>query len=221
MKVGIKMASSLIHICVAKKVNETLNMDEKQIYLGAIAPDISKLINETKIKSHFLIDEETGVPDINKFLEKYKTNLNDPFVMGYFVHLYTDKIWWEEFMPNKFLFTKVRLLDGSLVELKQKEWLHLLYNDYTNLTTQLLDYYNLDLSLFYEELKLPKNIIKEIPTEKLPLLLNDAGKIIMNSKEEKTYMLDISNIIDFINNCTERIIKSLNKMDINKNSDNI
>lgn len=210
------MASSLIHICVAKKINEKLNFDKKQLYLGSIAPDISKLINESKIKSHFLIEEESGVPNLDDFLDKYKNNLNDPFVMGYFIHLYTDKIWWGDFMPNKFLFTKIRLLDGSLVELQEKEWLHLLYNDYTNLTTQLLDYYNLDLSLFYENMEPPKDIIKEIPMDKLQILIDSAGKIIMNSKEEKTYILDISNIIDFINTSAEDFLKTLEEI---KNSD--
>lgn len=206
------MASSLIHICVAKKINEKLNFDKKQLYLGSIAPDISKLINESKIKSHFLIEEESGVPNLDDFLDKYKNDLNDPFVMGYFIHLYTDKIWWGDFMPNKFLFTKIRLLDGSLVELQEKEWLHLLYNDYTNLTTQLLDYYNLDLSLFYENMEPSKDIIKEIPMDKLQILIDSAGKIIMNSKEEKTYILDISNIIDFINTSAEGFLKILEEI---------
>ena len=210
------MASALIHICVAKKINEKLILNKKRLYLGSIAPDISKLINEPKIKSHFLVEEETGIPDINAFLNKYKNYLYDPFVMGYFIHLYTDKIWWEDFMPNKFIFTKIRLVDGSLVELREEEWLHLLYNDYTNLTTQLLDHYNLDLSLFYEDLELPNGIIKEIPTEKLPILIEDVGKLIMTSKEDKTYILDIDNIIDFINKCAEDFLKLLNK--INKNA---
>ena len=34
------MASSLIHICVAKEVNKFLNRDESQLLIGSIAPDI-------------------------------------------------------------------------------------------------------------------------------------------------------------------------------------
>ena len=50
------MASSVIHMCVAKEINKYLNRDEKQILIGTIAPDISKIINESKEKSHFLND---------------------------------------------------------------------------------------------------------------------------------------------------------------------
>ena len=34
------MASSLIHICVAKEINKLLGRDERQLLIGAIAPDI-------------------------------------------------------------------------------------------------------------------------------------------------------------------------------------
>ena len=48
------MASSVIHMCVAKEINKYLKRDDKNILIGTIAPDISKLLNETKEKSHFL-----------------------------------------------------------------------------------------------------------------------------------------------------------------------
>ena len=43
------MASAIIHMCVAKKVNEVLKMDENMIFLGSIAPDISKIVGESKV----------------------------------------------------------------------------------------------------------------------------------------------------------------------------
>ena len=44
------MASSIIHICVAKEVNKYLKRNEKEILIGSIAPDISKQIGRTKKK---------------------------------------------------------------------------------------------------------------------------------------------------------------------------
>ena len=38
------MASAVIHLCVAKKVNEKLKMNERELLLGSIAPDISKQV---------------------------------------------------------------------------------------------------------------------------------------------------------------------------------
>ena len=52
------MASAIIHISVAKKINEILHMNEKELFLGTIAPDISKQIGESKDKSHFLFGSD-------------------------------------------------------------------------------------------------------------------------------------------------------------------
>ena len=52
------MASSMIHIAVANEINKVLKRDSSQLLIGTIAPDISKLIGETKEKSHFLTQNE-------------------------------------------------------------------------------------------------------------------------------------------------------------------
>ncbi len=85
----------------------------------------------------------------------------------------------------------------------------LIYNDYTNLNIQLIDYYNLDLSLFYEEIPHPDNIIKEIPIDKLQIIIDKAGNIVMNSKEEKAYVFDIIDIVKFIDECTNKILEKI------------
>ena len=64
------MASAIIHLCIAKKVNEKLKMNEKELFLGSIAPDISKQIGESKVKSHFLNTSDSDVPNVFDFLEK-------------------------------------------------------------------------------------------------------------------------------------------------------
>lgn len=203
------MASSVIHICVAKKINDTLKVNERQFYLGSIAPDISKFIGEAREKTHFITSADSDVPEINLFLEKYRQYLDDPFVLGYFVHLYTDKIWFGEFMPNKFQDTKIRLLDGTLLEVTEKQWVDLMYSDYTNVATQLFDYYQPDLSLFYEDFEKPNDIIEELQADKLPIFMEKAGEFIMASKEGKTYIFDIDNIIDFVEECNDEILNFL------------
>ncbi len=206
------MASSVIHLCVAKKINETLKLDERQFYLGSIAPDISKFIGEAREKTHFITKANSDVPEINLFLVKYRDYLDDPFVMGYFVHLYTDKLWFSEFIPNKFEDTKIRLLDGTLLEVDEKQWTEIMYSDYTNLATKLFDYYSPDLSLFYEDFIEPNDIIEELQVDKLPIFLEKSGKFIMESKEEKTYLFDIDNIIDFVDECNDKILEFLKNM---------
>ena len=94
------MASSMIHIAVANEINKVLNKDRTKLLIGTIAPDISKLVGENKVGSHFLEDENTDIPILDKFLDKYKDNLNDDFVLGYYIHLYTDYLWFKYFLPE-------------------------------------------------------------------------------------------------------------------------
>lgn len=208
------MASAIIHICVAKEMNKKLNVDEKKLFLGSIAPDISKQIGETKEKSHFLTTSKEDVPNIIEFLEKYKKQLTDPFLLGYFIHLYTDKLWFDEFIRQRVYENSIKLIDGTIISSSEEEITKFIYNDYTNINISLIDYYHLDLSLFYEELELPKVKMEEIPIQKLPILIEKMGIIIENSKEEKSYIFDISLIVDFIEYATEKILRKIAEYNI-------
>lgn len=205
------MASALIHICVAKELNSFLNKNEKQLFLGSIAPDIAKQVGETKEKSHFL---ENDVPDLNRFLARYRKDLFDDFILGYYIHLYTDYLWEKYFISEltdeKTLITK----DGQKVPYDPTLFSKLVYGDYTNLNIKLLDYYNLDLSLFYEPFPMPKSIIDEIPMDRLQVIIDQMGLIIANSKESKEYVFDIHDIIQFIKTSTELIHGNLSELGI-------
>ena len=45
-------------------------------------------------------------------------------------------------------------------------------NDYTNLNIQLIEKYNLDLKIFYNDITNIEYIIKEIPLDKLNILVD-------------------------------------------------
>ena len=126
------MASSIIHICVAKEINKVLKIKETNNYfLGSIAPDISKLVGDPRSKSHFY--DENGKTNIDKFLKKYKDKLNNPFILGYFIHLYTDLIWEKYFLNNIVEGNYIKKIDGTKVENTNEMYKKLIYNDYTNL----------------------------------------------------------------------------------------
>ena len=155
------MASSVIHMCIANEVNKYLKKDFKGILIDSIAPDISKHINQTKKQSHFLDDATNNIPNINKFLNKYKPYLNDSFVMGYYIHLYTDYLWFKYFLPNFIKKDFVYTLDNKKVSLSEEVKLEYIYNDYTNLNIRLLDEYEMNLSIFYEDIPNFADVIKE------------------------------------------------------------
>ena len=208
------MASAIIHLAIAKKIlsDKSIDVDnQKDYYLGSIAPDLSKQIGLNRTESHFLINTKDEIPNINIFKKRYPFFKYNSFDLGYFTHLYTDKIWIEEFLPNIVHNSSIKLLDGTVINSSNKDFLNLLYSDYTNLNIEIIDEYELDLSLFYEDFQIPDTNINEIPIEKLDILINKMGIIIENSKEKKTYTFDIYDIKNFIDLAAEKIINELKK----------
>lgn len=206
------MASAVIHLAVANEINKKLNRDKSQLLIGAIAPDISKFIGEDKTKSHFLKELDSNIPDIESFLNKYKNNLTDDFVMGYFIHLYTDYLWFKYFVTEFYDKPMITKLDGTVVKCSGNMLSLYVYNDYTNLNIKLIDRYNMDLKIFYNQLPKLSNIIEEIPMDKMGLLLSQMGIIIENSKEKKDYIFNIENIEKFIATSVELILGKITEL---------
>lgn len=206
------MTSAVIHLAVANEINKKLNRDKSQLLIGAIAPDISKFIGEDKTKSHFLKELDSNIPDIESFLNKYKNNLTDDFVMGYFIHLYTDYLWFKYFVTEFYDKPMITKLDGTVVKCSGNMLSLYVYNDYTNLNIKLIDKYNMDLKIFYNQLPKLSNIIEEIPMDKMGLLLSQMGIIIENSKEKKDYIFNIENIEKFITTSVELILGKITEL---------
>ena len=202
------MASSMIHIVVANELNKILNRNNKKILIGSIAPDISKHIGMTKIESHFE-DDNNDLPNLDKFLLKYKEFLRDDFVLGYYIHLYTDYLWFKYFEPDFYKNGVIHKLDGTIENIPPEKKMEYFYNDYTNLNIKLIDEYNLDLSIFYEELPTFNNIIKEIPMDKIQIIIDQAGIIIENTKESKSYVFDMDVVNKFIKTSVDYILSNL------------
>lgn len=201
------MASALIHMAVAKKVNEQLKMDEKFFLLGSIAPDIGKELNIPRKISHF--KGEDGLPNLELFLKKYKNEINKPYELGYYVHLITDYFWSTEFITNYDKKDIYVLKDGKKVNISREKFNNLIYNDYTNLNRLILDYYNLDLSIFYDEYEFPNTMIDEIPKDKLRLLVDKMGLICSKDYSNTEYILSLENIIHFIEYAAIYVIDKL------------
>lgn len=196
------MASSIIHICVANEINKSLKRNSRELLIGTIAPDISKLLGESKLYSHFLDDIDNNIPNINNFLIKYKNYLDDDFVLGYYIHLYTDYLWFKYFITKIIDGNYLKELDGTNIKYNNDTFTYYVYNDYSNLNKQLLDKYNFPLKIFYEE----------IPMDKLYLIVNKTGILIEKATNGKRYLFEIEDIINFIDEAKEIILKELNNL---------
>ena len=208
------MASAVIHMVVAHEINKTIKRDNNKILIGSIAPDISKHIGQNKLISHFLDNLDNECPNMDKFLNKYKDNLDDDFVLGYFIHLYTDYLWFKYFRTEFYENSYVTKLDGTVVKCEGRMLNIYLYNDYTNLNSRLLDEYNMDLSIFYNESPQLNNIIQEIPMEKIKLIIDKASIIIENSKVTKDLVFNMDNIKTFIKTSVELTLSKLEEIQV-------
>ena len=87
------MPSHKIHMYIAKNVNEKLKLDLDSIMLGSVLPDICE--NKNHSISHDQIGEKDleGLANPDKFVDKYKENLNNPIMTGYLIHLLTDRFY--------------------------------------------------------------------------------------------------------------------------------
>ena len=107
------MSSLKMHIAISKKIKEEFNYSNIFL-LGAILPDIIKLIIGNRKITHF---EKQEIIDLDEFIKKQK-NLENELVMGYYAHLIEDKIWYELYMREKY-FKLPEYSDSKL------------YNDYS------------------------------------------------------------------------------------------
>lgn len=99
------MPSHKIHMAIAKKVNNVLKLDLDSVMLGSIMPDVC--IGRNHTVSHYqngkLGVDGTANPDL--FIKKHKKDLNNPVMMGYLIHILTDKFY------NTYAFTKWFICD--------------------------------------------------------------------------------------------------------------
>lgn len=207
------MASSLIHMCVAKEVNKILKRDNKQLLIGSIAPDIAKLVDISRDKTHF-IDYEKDIPNLDRFLDKYKSYLNNDFVMGYYIHLYTDYIWFKFFIPSLFEKDKLIKLNNKKIDCDDDLLVKYVYNDYSLLNSKLIDDYELDFKIFYEEIPIIEDIITEIPIKKINIIIDKAGIILTESKKTKSNIFDEELVNHFIEYTVDATLANIDKLNI-------
>ena len=126
------MPSWPVHFAVAKEVNKKFKLDEDLFYYGNILPDVDSKFNISRYKTHYY-----GIPfdfcpneeeiDINRFLNDYKNNLDNPLILGYYSHLLTDnyfneitykKCWVQDKNSN---VIGIRLNNGKILDILKND----------------------------------------------------------------------------------------------------
>lgn len=195
-----------IHLEVAKKVNKELKYDGKNLelfLLGNILPDInnghvvmgiSKKLSHTQ--THFRNDiDKTYI----NFFNEYESNFNNPLFVGYFVHLYTDYHWTNDYRSK---INKISSYDNYTKE----ERMSLKHNDFKAYNNKFIN--NVLNLKNYDLLTDNIDLIKEVSIIKNDLILvND----FLNNQTEYNNQLKFynSNELDIL---LDKTVMKLNKI---------
>lgn len=152
------MPAATIHRCVGKKILEITNMytdeyDKKLFEIGCVAPDSwkntsryknSPLPKKIKRRASHFSPEGKYIEYYLNFYDKYKPTIDDPFMMGYLIHLMTDFYWRYIMFYNYFNRDgSIRLLDGSSVNGEKGVRKTLLKNETAKIATLISKEYKL------------------------------------------------------------------------------
>ena len=132
------MPSHKIHLKVAEKVNDILKLDLDSVMLGSVLPDLTET---NHMVSHFQNEkkgiEGTANPDL--FIENFCKKLDNPIVIGYLIHILTDKYFNEFMFDNFYIFDENNKPIGLKIKGKNK---YLKGNIIKNIKHQEFDKYD-------------------------------------------------------------------------------
>jgi hypothetical protein len=168
-----------MHIIIANRIAERLSIEDRMPFLlGSIAPDAVT----TKNESHFFIGEHQDYSrsvDYRGFLNKYSSQADNLYILGYYTHLIADDIWLKGF----YLPWLRNRMDAD------KEIHGLYHNDFTLLNGKLLEHYGfkneLRKTLYYIPTIIDLQEVKSKDVEEfIPYVLGDMEyeKDVVNQK---------------------------------------
>lgn len=179
------MPSMSAHMAVAKRVSESLFINDTNYYKGNIIPDLQR----DKIKSHYKIKGSVFyIPDIYK-IEK-ELDLTDITNLGIYTHLLLDYYYFEEYLPKR--------MDDSPFISKQ------IYIDYDIVNKDIINYFNLDVDYL-------KSILKDFDREVDNKLLEKNINCLFKYDTQETKYIDTDDFIKFLEETSIKIIERIKK----------
>ncbi|MGE1009844.1 zinc dependent phospholipase C family protein [Bacillus cereus] len=135
------MGSRIMHAIIANSIAEKLCIQDRTSFiLGGVAPDAVHSAEE-KGTSHFYAGTTKNYTRriaFNSFFQKYKAQMDSPFLLGYYTHLIADDNWLSGFFLP---WLKNRIENDETIA-------PMYYNDFKLLNAKLLHHYDKEQQLF-------------------------------------------------------------------------
>lgn len=148
------MASTLMHLAIAKRIESKKHIVDKSRYrIGQILPDVNASSSNNHNDSHYKVTICDGMKKMFDFSEFYHTCkekiLSDDIYLGYYLHLVQDAFY------RKFLYI------DSGYQVTSKKDVEVLHNDYRILNSYLVSNYEIG-----DNLRTPESLPEELISEK-------------------------------------------------------
>lgn len=164
------MPAWITHLVIANRLKQITGRNE--FLFANIMPDILEGYNIKQVsnivrnyQTHYPYKEKINgitipLPNIHEFKEKYKNNMQNPIIKGYYCHLLTDYFWntytygkyFENFDAEKKL-VKIKLKEGNNKIMKWDEAVRIKQKDFKNLTNYLKKNQKISIPVYHENIK--------------------------------------------------------------------
>lgn len=192
------MPAWVVHLAAANEVLKEIKVEDINSFLiGNIIPDAERhVVKDFSIYvpynvSHFseirTIDgKKENLPNVDKFMEKYRCNLHNSMVLGYLTHILTNYFW---NMSTYYKYTirdvegnciGLKLNNGSEVKCGINDRSKIKHKDFTIFKNYIGKKGNYQIPKYNDKLLQDIKLIEDIPFSK-----NDINKIIKYLNEEK------------------------------------
>lgn len=220
------MPTQMMHVAIAKKVNEKLALESDLLYVGCL---MTNWTNVEYYKAHFKKEnsgpEELPEPDL--FIQKYQDKMNNPIVLGYLIHILTDRFWNKYMVNNVYLYNEEQKVIG--VKIKRKKELTLNQDTIYELKSKTYNKYdnyliskNLTDVIKTQDIIIPNLEEIVLTNDELNEKINEYNKQIKDKRKKKIIFLSdnkysLINQKEFeknIERCASYIYSYLKKNDI-------
>jgi len=224
------MPTHKMHMAVANRVNKYLNLDNDMVMIGSVLPDLT--VDKRHRVSHFKNGKEgvEGVANPYKFLSKYKDKLDNPVMVGYLIHLLTDRFFNSYVFQNYYIYDEnthligIKFQDGEVLmpieKIRYEKHRDFYVYDKYLVENGLVDKFNslecINNIIDTEDSKYDKKLIKKY-------IINENNDIEEAKRGEffkslgNTYkVLNLDELNKQMDLCVLQIVKFFNKLNENK-----
>lgn len=168
------MRAWYVHLGIAKRINELLNLEENSFYMGNIIGMTDK--NNIKKSTHFqknviINDVKMMLPSYTDYVKKYEDKLDNPVYMGYLVYLMTKYYFNNNTFSNYWVIENkvivgARLNNGNILYGNMDSRRRLRYNDYEVFDRYIKENGGYGIPVYSDEMYENLKHFKIIPLEK-------------------------------------------------------